>query len=323
MLRACVIDFGKGWDRHLLLVEFSYNNSYNTSIKVAPFEALYDQKCRTLVCWDEVGDAQLTGPEIIHETTKKIIQIKKRIQAACDRKNSYADRICKPLEFQAGDKMAVAAQNINNTTIKSILQHEKLTGPNFMNWIENLRIILRSERKLVHLEQPMTPLPYPVASQVTCDVYEALNDAQNEVACLMLGSMSPKLQRTLENYKAYDMIQELKTMFEEQAKQEMFKTVKAFHFCKREDAQSDYDQFVQNYNMHTIGKTLAELHAMLKLYEKGIPNKAETPTVLAIQEERIQKDKKKPQGAKGKDKGKNKLAYAPKAKISLPPKRDM
>ncbi|GJU50934.1 putative reverse transcriptase domain-containing protein [Tanacetum coccineum] len=78
MLRACVIDFGKGWDRHLPLVEFSYNNSYHTSIKVAPFEALYGRKCRSPVCWAKVGDTQLTGPEIIHETTEKIIQIKLR-----------------------------------------------------------------------------------------------------------------------------------------------------------------------------------------------------------------------------------------------------
>ncbi|GJZ65594.1 hypothetical protein Tco_0622290 [Tanacetum coccineum] len=105
MLCACVIDFGKGWDRHLPLVEFSYNNSYHTSIKAAPFEAMYGRKCRSHVCWAEVGDAQLTGPKIIHETMKKIIQIKKRIQAACDRQKNYADRRRKPLEFQAGDKV--------------------------------------------------------------------------------------------------------------------------------------------------------------------------------------------------------------------------
>ncbi|GKC67511.1 putative reverse transcriptase domain-containing protein [Tanacetum coccineum] len=73
MLQACVIDFGKGWVRHLPLVEFSYNNSYHASIKAAPFEALYSRKYRSPVCWVEVGDVQLTGPEIIHETTKKII----------------------------------------------------------------------------------------------------------------------------------------------------------------------------------------------------------------------------------------------------------
>ncbi|GJZ13569.1 putative reverse transcriptase domain-containing protein [Tanacetum coccineum] len=105
MLRACVIDFGKGWDRHLPLVEFSYNNSYHTSIKAAPFEALYGRKCRSPICWAEVGDAQLTGPEIVHETTEKIIQIKKRIQAARDRQKSYADRRRKPLEFEVGDKV--------------------------------------------------------------------------------------------------------------------------------------------------------------------------------------------------------------------------
>ncbi|GJS90493.1 putative reverse transcriptase domain-containing protein [Tanacetum coccineum] len=72
MLRACVIDFGKGWEKHLPLVEFSYNNSYHASIKATPFEALYGRKCRSPVCWAEVGDVQLTGPEIIYETTKKI-----------------------------------------------------------------------------------------------------------------------------------------------------------------------------------------------------------------------------------------------------------
>ncbi|GJT52583.1 putative reverse transcriptase domain-containing protein [Tanacetum coccineum] len=83
MLRACVIDFGKGWDRHLPL----------------------GQKCRSPICWAEVGDAQLTGPEIVHETTEKIIQIKKRIQAARDRQKNYADRRSKPLEFEVGDKV--------------------------------------------------------------------------------------------------------------------------------------------------------------------------------------------------------------------------
>ncbi|GJX56031.1 putative reverse transcriptase domain-containing protein [Tanacetum coccineum] len=105
MLRTRVIDFGNWWDRHLPLIEFPYNNSYHTSIKAAPFEALYDRKCRSPVCWAEVGDVQLTGPEIIHETTKKIIQIKSRIQAARDRQKSYTDVLHKPLEFQVGDKV--------------------------------------------------------------------------------------------------------------------------------------------------------------------------------------------------------------------------
>ncbi|GJT72193.1 putative reverse transcriptase domain-containing protein [Tanacetum coccineum] len=91
MLRAYVIDFGMGWVNHLPLVKFSYNNSYHASIKAAPYEALYGQKCRSPVCWAEVGEVQLTDPEIVQETTEKVIQIKQRIQAARDRQKSYAD----------------------------------------------------------------------------------------------------------------------------------------------------------------------------------------------------------------------------------------
>ncbi|GKA44189.1 putative reverse transcriptase domain-containing protein [Tanacetum coccineum] len=105
MLRACVLDFGKSWDRHLPLVEFSYNNSYHTSIKAAPFEALYGRKCRSPICWAEVRDNQLTVLEIIHETTEKIVQIRSCIQAARDRQKSYADVRRKPLEYQIGDKI--------------------------------------------------------------------------------------------------------------------------------------------------------------------------------------------------------------------------
>nr|GEY98069.1 putative reverse transcriptase domain-containing protein [Tanacetum cinerariifolium] len=105
MLRACVLDFGKGWDRYLPLVGFLYNKSYHISIKAASFEALYGHKCRSPICWAEVGDSQLTGLEIIHETTEKIVQIKSRILAASDRQKSYADVKQKPLEFQVGDKI--------------------------------------------------------------------------------------------------------------------------------------------------------------------------------------------------------------------------
>nr|GEX98292.1 putative reverse transcriptase domain-containing protein [Tanacetum cinerariifolium] len=85
MLRACAIDFGKGWVNHFPLVEFSYNNSYHASIKAAPFEALYGRKCRSPICWTEVGEAQILGPELIQETTEQIIQIKQRMQASRDR----------------------------------------------------------------------------------------------------------------------------------------------------------------------------------------------------------------------------------------------
>ncbi|GJR41755.1 putative reverse transcriptase domain-containing protein [Tanacetum coccineum] len=105
MLHACAINFGKGWVNHLPLVEFSYNNSYHANIKAAPFEELYGQKCCSPVCWTEVGEAQILGSELIQETTKKIIQIKQRMQAARDRQKSYAYLKRKPMEFQVGDKV--------------------------------------------------------------------------------------------------------------------------------------------------------------------------------------------------------------------------
>ncbi|GJU70109.1 putative reverse transcriptase domain-containing protein [Tanacetum coccineum] len=105
MLCAYVIDFGSGWDKHLPLAEFSYNNSYHASIKAAPFEALYGKKCRSHVCWSELGDAQLTGPEMIRKMTEMIVQIKNRLLAARSRQKSYADVRRKPLEFEVGDKV--------------------------------------------------------------------------------------------------------------------------------------------------------------------------------------------------------------------------
>ncbi|GKD87584.1 putative reverse transcriptase domain-containing protein [Tanacetum coccineum] len=103
MLHACMINFGKGWVKHLPLAEFSYNNSYHASIKAAPYKALYGRKCRSPVCWAEVGEAQLTGPEMIQETTEKIVLIKQKIQAAQDRQKSYADLKRKPMELEVED----------------------------------------------------------------------------------------------------------------------------------------------------------------------------------------------------------------------------
>nr|GEX88318.1 putative reverse transcriptase domain-containing protein [Tanacetum cinerariifolium] len=102
---ACVIDFGSSWDKHMPLVEFSYNNSYHASIKAASFEALYGQKCRLPVCWSEVGESQLTGLKLVRETTEKIVQIKNRLLNARSRQKSYADLRRKLMEFDVGDKV--------------------------------------------------------------------------------------------------------------------------------------------------------------------------------------------------------------------------
>ncbi|GKA53813.1 putative reverse transcriptase domain-containing protein [Tanacetum coccineum] len=103
ILRACVLDFGGSWDVHLPLVEFSYKNSYHSSVRCAPFEALYGKKCHSPIMRAEVGKGQLIGPELVQETTEKISQIKNRLKAARDRQKRYADKRRKPLEFSVGD----------------------------------------------------------------------------------------------------------------------------------------------------------------------------------------------------------------------------
>ncbi|GJV31171.1 putative reverse transcriptase domain-containing protein [Tanacetum coccineum] len=87
------------WDVHLPLVEFSYNNSYHSSVRCAPFESLHGRKCRSPIMWAEVGEGQLIGPELVQETIEKISQIKDRLKAARDHQKSYADKRRKPLEF--------------------------------------------------------------------------------------------------------------------------------------------------------------------------------------------------------------------------------
>ncbi|GKF81344.1 putative reverse transcriptase domain-containing protein, partial [Tanacetum coccineum] len=100
MLRACNIDFGGSWDNHLHLAEFSNNNSCHSSIRCAPFEALYGRKCRSSVLWAEIREIRLIGPELVQETTDKVVLIKERLKAAKDRQKNYADNRHKPLEFE-------------------------------------------------------------------------------------------------------------------------------------------------------------------------------------------------------------------------------
>ncbi|GJV73534.1 putative reverse transcriptase domain-containing protein [Tanacetum coccineum] len=103
MLRACMIDFGGSWNIHLLLAEFSYNNSYHSSIHCTPFEVLYERKYRSPILWAKIRDSRLIRPEMVQEMTDKVVVIRDRLKAARDRQKSYADNRRKPLEFQVGD----------------------------------------------------------------------------------------------------------------------------------------------------------------------------------------------------------------------------
>ncbi|GJX79209.1 putative reverse transcriptase domain-containing protein [Tanacetum coccineum] len=103
MLRACVIDFGGNWDDYLPLVEFAYNNSYHSSIKMPPYEMLNGRRCRTPVYWDEVGSRELASTDVVLATTEKIETICERLKEAQDRWKSYANRRRRPIEFDVGD----------------------------------------------------------------------------------------------------------------------------------------------------------------------------------------------------------------------------
>ena len=103
MLRACVLDLKGSWEKHLPLVEFAYNNSYQASIQMAPYEALYGRPCRSPICWTEVGESSITGPDLIRNTSDKVGMIRKRLLTAQSLQKSYAYVRRRPLEFKAGD----------------------------------------------------------------------------------------------------------------------------------------------------------------------------------------------------------------------------
>ncbi|GKB55876.1 putative reverse transcriptase domain-containing protein [Tanacetum coccineum] len=132
-------DFGKGWEKHLPLVDNSYNNSYHVSIKAAPFEELYGRKCRSPVCWAKVGEVQLTGPEIIHETTEKIVQIRQRLQAARDRQ-----RMAYKLELP--EELSNVHNTFHISNLMKCLSDESLVIP-----MEELRL----DDKLNFVKEPV------------------------------------------------------------------------------------------------------------------------------------------------------------------------
>ncbi|KAJ9553357.1 hypothetical protein OSB04_017402 [Centaurea solstitialis] len=103
MLRACALDFGGSWDDHLPLAEFSYNNSHHSSIGMPPYEALYGRRCRTPVCWGEVGQREIGSTEVVLKTTELIDLLRERLAVAQSRQKSYADPKRKHVEFQVGD----------------------------------------------------------------------------------------------------------------------------------------------------------------------------------------------------------------------------
>nr|GEX06114.1 hypothetical protein [Tanacetum cinerariifolium] len=232
--------------------------------------------------------------------------------------------------------MANPVKNINHSAFRSMFEREKLSGNNFNDWFRQLKLVLSVEKKMHVIEQPIPYAPAAATDSATNMLAEwnAVYDAHNKVACLMLGSMTPELHRQFKNYSPYEMLQELRSIFEKQAGVERFDLIQTFHACKQEEGKSDlsvglilngitsdFARFVRNYNIHNMGKTIDELHALLIEYEKGLPKKVVTPQVMEIQGGRIHKANKKAQNAKGKGKRKSKgkdKSYIPKPKNPKP-----
>ncbi|GJY58036.1 zinc finger, CCHC-type containing protein [Tanacetum coccineum] len=228
----------------------------------------------------------------------------------------------------------MTTSSANNSVFRGFFEKQKLTGPNFIDWYRQLRIVLSIEDKLNYLEQPLPPAPVAPAGQHVAPEILAAHTAwvkgSKEIAGLMLMTMEPEIQRNLENLHANDMLKELKTLFAQQAEQELLQTTRDFHSCKQEEGQSvssyvlkmkgyidnlkclghpvtlglgvsliliglrkEFDGFVQNYNMHSLGKTINELHAMLKLHEQTMP-KNNAPTLHAIRAGKVQKAQDSP-----------------------------
>ncbi|GJS54668.1 retrotransposon protein, putative, ty1-copia subclass [Tanacetum coccineum] len=229
------------------------------------------------------------------------------------------------------DQITLPAQIINHSAFMSMFEREKLSGTSFNDWFRSLKLVLR---------------------------WNVVYDAHNEITCLILRSMTLELHRQFKKSSPYEMLQKLKSMFEKQAGVKRFDLIQTFHACKQEEGKSvssyvlkmkgyveqlerlgyvlpqdlnvslimngltsDFAGFVRNYNMHNMGKKIGELHALLIESEKGLPKKAATPQVMAIQGGRIQKVNKKSLNAKGKgkEKGKEKdKSYIPKPKNPKP-----
>ncbi|KAD7116821.1 hypothetical protein E3N88_04089 [Mikania micrantha] len=148
MLRTCIIDFGGSWDDHLPLVEFSYNNSYHSSIGMPPYEALYRRRCRTPVCWGEVGQKEMGNIASVIDMAEKLRVIKARMKAAQDRQKSYTDKRRRPIEFNIGDRVLLKV-----SPWKGIIRFRK-RGKLSPRYIGPFRIEARVGKVAYRLELP-------------------------------------------------------------------------------------------------------------------------------------------------------------------------
>ena len=148
MLRACVLEHNTNWEKCLSFAEFSYNNSFQSSIQMSPFEALYGRKCRTPLYWSEVGERQFFGPAIINEAEKNVTLIQDRLKEAQTRQKSYSDRRRRELSFDVGDHVYLKVSPMRGT------QRFQIHGKLAPRYIGPYQIISKRGQVAYQLELP-------------------------------------------------------------------------------------------------------------------------------------------------------------------------
>jgi hypothetical protein len=148
MLRAFALKHGRSWDKSLSYAEFSYNNNYQASLKMAPFEALYGWKCRTPLYWNQTRESQVFGPEILQEAEKQVQSVRESLKTAQSRQKSYADNRKRELIFEVGDFVYLKVSPMRR------MKRFKVKGKLSPLYIGPFKILERKGEVLYQLELP-------------------------------------------------------------------------------------------------------------------------------------------------------------------------
>jgi hypothetical protein len=146
MLRACALQYGRSWDKSLAYVEFSYNNSYQESLKMTPFEMLYGRRCRTLLFWSEAGEQKVFGPDILQEAVKQVHLVRENLRVAQSRQKSYSDHRRRELSFEVGDFVYLKVSPMRG------LRHFKVRGKLTSRFIGPFKILEKRGEVAYQLE---------------------------------------------------------------------------------------------------------------------------------------------------------------------------
>jgi hypothetical protein len=148
MLRGCALQYGRSWDKSLSYAEFSYNNSYQESLKMAPFEMLYGCRCQTPLFWNETGEQKVFGPDILQEVEKQVCMVRENLQVAQSRQKSYADHRRRELSFEVGDFVYLKVSPMRG------LRHFEVRGKLVRRFIGPFKILEKRGEIAYQLELP-------------------------------------------------------------------------------------------------------------------------------------------------------------------------